>query len=734
MIRPPWPPKAAIAPPMSKRTLLLVVAVLVVAAAGALLLRHVARPAPPLAYAGTQACAGCHRKEFDAWLSSDHRHAMELPDAQSVLGDFNDASFDYFGTKSRFTTRDGRYFVETDNAKGGRETFQVAYTFGHYPLQQYLIAFPDGRLQALSVSWDSRPAKEGGQRWFHLYPDEKIGHEDPLHWTGAFQNWNSRCASCHSTDLHKNYSPDTDRYDTQWKELNVGCEACHGPGSRHVAWAKGDHSLAGRGLIVDVKKAWEPHDGQRTIPALADVPLGGQLQACGACHSRRAELQQPDATQDFFDNYSPSPLLDGRYFADGQIHEEVYELGSFLQSRMHQNHVSCTNCHEPHAAKLKLEGNELCLQCHERPRYQSKEHFFHEPGSPGAQCVNCHMPERTYMGVDRRRDHSFRVPDPLASLRAGVPDACTQCHKGKGEQWAADVVMARKGRSAPYYAHTALLAAARGNDASVAPALLAYARDTARPPILRSIALLEAGRFPDAANLNALGGALASADPLLRLGAVSGFQGATPAQRLAQLQGLITDPSRAVRMAVAQQLAQLPLAQAPEALRARLGKLFDEYRQSLLYNADMPESLSSLAVFQSAQGELDAAGQSLLRARRLSPRYLPAMLNLADLYRARNRDDAGEAVLREALAAYPDSADALHAMGLLYVRTNRLTQSVPLLERAAHLAPDNPQYALVHALSLVETGRRPEGIKVLQAAARRFPQDAQIRLALEGYR
>jgi cytochrome c553 len=78
--------------------------------------------------------------------------------------------------------------------------------FGVYPLQQYLLPLDDGRLQALSIAWDSRPAEEGGQRWYHLYPDEAIAHDDPLHWTGPYQNWNTRCAECHSTDLHKNYT------------------------------------------------------------------------------------------------------------------------------------------------------------------------------------------------------------------------------------------------------------------------------------------------------------------------------------------------------------------------------------------------------------------------------------------------------------------------------------------------------------------------------------------------
>jgi predicted CXXCH cytochrome family protein len=395
---------------------------------------------PALAFVGTKACASCHTEAFENWQQSHHFHAMEEPDADSVLGDFNDASFEHFGTTSRFFTRDGQYFVETDNASGELQTFPVAYTFGWYPLQQYLIGFPDGRLQALSISWDSRPAAQGGQRWYHLYPDEEISHQDPLHWTGSFQNWNSRCAACHSTELVKGYSQQDDRYQTRWKELNVGCEACHGPGSRHLAWANGQRSLDNSGLATRVGALWQPVVGARPAAAQAAqtrTTLSGQLNACGGCHSRRGELGQPDITADFFDNFTLSPLVEGLYFADGQMHEEVYEVGSFLQSRMHQNHVSCTNCHEPHSSRLRVTGNGLCLQCHEAPKFQSRDHFFHTPDSAGAQCVNCHMPERTYMGVDSRRDHSFRIPDPIASLRFGVPNACTQCHTDRDDAWAA---------------------------------------------------------------------------------------------------------------------------------------------------------------------------------------------------------------------------------------------------------------------------------------------------------
>jgi predicted CXXCH cytochrome family protein len=685
-------------------------------------------------FVGTPSCANCHQEQFANWQQSHHRHAMEVADATSVLGNFDDAKFTYFGSSSRFFTRNGQYFVETDNARGELETFRIAYTFGWTPLQQYLVEFPDGRMQALGIVWDSRPASDGGQRWYHLYPEEKVTHDDPLHWTGAFQNWNSRCAACHSTHLLRNYSQETNRYNTTWQEMNVGCEACHGPGSRHVAWAASQRRPQDNGLTTDVRRLWTPEAGKLPIPPDADPAMSGQLQVCAGCHSRRAELQDPDVAASFFDNYTLSPILDGLYFPDGQMRDEVYETGSFLQSRMHQNHVSCTNCHEPHSGSLRVEGNGLCLQCHQAPKFRSEEHSFHEPDTPGAQCVSCHMPQRTYMGVDVRRDHSFRIPDPAASLKSGTPNACTQCHTKRNDRWAADFLTKRTGSAGPRYAHSEMLDGARRNDPAMAPALLAYADNGGHPPMLRSIALMESGRFPGPQQSETVRAALKSGDPLVRIGAASALESMDAGQRLTMLQPLLEDPVKSVRHVVARQLVDIPLAQAPRELRTRLGRLFDEYRNTLLHNADMPESMSDLGLFLAAQGDPDAAEKALLHARRLSPRYLAAMLNLADLHRARDRDDLGEPILREALAEYPESGDVHHMLGLLYVRTGRTAQSVALLRKASELAPDNPQYALVHALALIETGERPRGLAILATAQRRFPQDMQIRQALEAYR
>ncbi len=688
-------------------------------------------------FVGSTECASCHQEAYDNWQQSHHRHAMEVADADSVLGDFSDASFDYLGSTSRFYQRDGEFFVETDNSAGDLEEFRISYTFGFYPLQQYLVEFPDGRIQALSISWDSRSKEEGGQRWYHLYSDEEIKPDDPLHWTGAFQNWNSRCASCHTTDLNKNYSIDTNSYDTQWAEINVGCEACHGAGSQHLDWANGNSELNNMGLLTNIDAVWEPIAGQLQIPEDVDFTISEQVQNCGSCHARRAELQKRDIASEFLNNYSLSPLLEGLYHADGQIQDEVYVMGSFLQSKMHANLVSCSNCHEPHASELRIEGNGLCLQCHEAQTFQSEDHFFHELGTSGAQCVNCHMPETTYMGVDARRDHSFRIPDPVASLELGVPNACSACHSaqaGQGVQWLVDFLGSRNGNGEMQYQHAAVIAGARQGDASAAPDILAIARDDSNSAMLRSIALIESARFPSLRNLSVALAAIGSSDALVRTNAISALSFQDVSSSFQYLQSLLDDPIKSVRMAVARQLSSLPASQVPSRFQAAFNNLLAEYEESLLFNSDMPEYMSDLGAFYAARGDLNSAQEALLHARELSPAYLPALINLSDVYRAQNRDDLGEAVLDDALDMYPESGDVNYALGILYVRTGRIQQSISLFDSARSFAPENPQYVYIYAVALAEVGRVEEAIVALESAQQDFPNNAQIREALQAYR
>lgn len=418
-------------------------------------------------YVGSNTCGSCHNSEFKDWQQSHHWHAMEVASEKSVLGDFNNAEFTYNGITSRFYKRDGRFFVKTDNAQGLLEEFEITYTFGFEPLQQYLIDFPDGRKQVLSIIWDTRPKQEGGQRWYHLYPgDESLSHgdtapldpissEDPLHWTGSFFNWNSRCASCHSTELQKNYDSKTNTYNTDWLEINVGCESCHGKGSTHTNWAKQGASstdkhkgwaisLADQGIWSAVEKLTKSDKTYTPTLKRSGPHAIKQQQVCANCHSRRSELQQADVTKAYNDTNKLRLLETPLYHSDGQILDEVYVYGSFLQSKMHKEGVTCSNCHNPHSLELKvgtpLDSNPVCAQCHNTDTFDTPEHHHHPKGSQGAQCVNCHMPETTYMGVDPRRDHSLRIPRPDLSDTLNSPNACVQCHSDQSNSWASKAV------------------------------------------------------------------------------------------------------------------------------------------------------------------------------------------------------------------------------------------------------------------------------------------------------
>ena len=442
----PPAPAPAVAPPRLTRARIALLGALVVLAAGAgvwWVLRPKAPPQAPIPappklvearFVGSEACAGCHANTFAAWKGSQHAHAMQHATAETVLGDFADARFQYAGIESTFFRRAGKYFVHTDGADGKLADFEIKYTFGVEPLQQYLVEFPDGRLQALSIAWDTRPPERGGQHWFHLYPNEKVDYRDELHWTRYSQNWNFMCADCHSTDVHKNYDAAANTYHTTFKEISVGCEACHGPGSLHLEWARTKPADKTEGLTVTLKEragvhwSMDPTSGNaaRSSPRVQDT----EIEVCAQCHSRRSQIADGyRAGLPFLDFYRPALLSPGLYFADGQQRDEVYIWGSFLQSRMYHAGVTCSDCHEPHTQKLRAQGNDLCATCHLPTKYDASVHHHHTGSGPGTHCVDCHMPERAYMVIDLRRDHSIRIPRPDLSASLGTPNACSGCHQ-----------------------------------------------------------------------------------------------------------------------------------------------------------------------------------------------------------------------------------------------------------------------------------------------------------------
>jgi tetratricopeptide (TPR) repeat protein len=694
-------------------------------------------------FSGRETCEPCHAREAGLWRGSHHDRAMELPDRSTVLGDFDGTTVTHFGVSSTFTTADDRFSVRTEGPDGELRDYEIAYTFGFYPLQQYLIETEGGRYQALGLAWDSRPEAEGGQRWFHLYPDERIEPGDRLHWTSPDQNWNFMCAECHSTDLQKRFQPDEDRYETSWAEIDVSCEACHGPGSAHVDWAvsveRGEIErqpvAAGReevGLVVPLTEArdfaWiiNPDTGiaQRNPPRRSHT----EIEACARCHSRRSVLVEPyEYGRPLMDTHRPALLQDSLYYHDGQIREEVYVYGSFLQSRMYLQGVTCSDCHEPHSLSLHTDGNALCGRCHLAQKFDTRSHHFHEPGTSGAECVSCHMPETTYMVVDPRRDHSMRVPRPDLTVGIGVPNACNGCHTDQTVAWAAEIVARWYGPERRESAHYGeVFAAARSGEIDAADALARVVEDPTRAPIVRATAVELLAGYLRPSTLPVIRRALDHADPLMRAAAAASLEGLAPELRVETLPGLLSDRVRGVRLAAARALAGVPDSLLSASQSLALERALDEYAAAQRANAERPEAQLNLGWLSMQVGDFVAAEGAFRRALQMDPGLIAGYVNMADLYRAQGRDREGEALLLDALAIAPADGDLHYALGLLYVRQNRRQAAVEALRNAAELRPEMPRYSYAYGAALHASGESTRALAVLAEAHARMPGDQEL--------
>jgi len=683
------------------------------------------------AYVGSARCGSCHQAEFQSWRNSHHDLAMREASPDTVRGDFDDARFSYFGTVSRFFKKDGDYFVRTDGPDGKPHDYPVAYTFGIHPLQQYLVEFPGGRLQVLSIAWDSRDKSEGGQRWFHLYPDEQVKHGDPLHWTGIDQNWNFTCADCHSTNLQKNYDQATQAYSTAWSEINVACEACHGPGSRHLRWTRNPLAeSAHKGFPVSFaarkQAAWAMDTDSGIARPQRPIDTRAEIETCAQCHSRRAtRFPGAGAGDSLLDHFSPAVLSEPLYHADGQINGEVYVYGSFLQSRMHAAGVTCSNCHEPHSLQLRAPGNALCAQCHLPEKFDTPEHHFHPASGPGAHCVDCHMPAKTYMQVDARRDHSFRIPRPDLSDRLETPNACIGCHTDKPNRWAATLLERKFGKPAERHYGEAIYAGRRGLPGAEAK-LLQLVSDTSQPTIARATAVSLLPRYLSQQSAPLLQAVARGDEPLLSLALAQSLETVPPQIRPALAVPLLYEDRRVTASLAANALAGLPMAHYPLEVKQRFARALDDYLSAEQFNADRPESLVNLAGLRAQRGEFAKAEDLYREAIALAPDYSPAYVNLADLYRATGREPRAEALLRTALKAAADKPAIQHALGLSLVRQRKTPEAMDFLRLSAEGSAATGRYLYVYAIALNSTGKPRDAIFVLEQGLQRFPDDPEI--------
>ncbi len=701
-------------------------------------------PAADAQYVGSERCKSCHQKAYDGWKGSNHAKAMLAVRDATVLGDFSGATFQHRGKTWRFFRKGEKFMAHAEGPDGEMRDYEVAYTFGVDPLQQYLVVFPGGRLQALSVAWDAR-----AKRWFYVNPGPDAPPGDWLHWTRPGQNWNAMCSDCHSTAVRKRYDPDKDEYQTTWSEIMVGCEACHGPGSRHVAWA--DQPAMGRPQVENA--ALVTRTSKLAGPELVGL--------CMPCHARRAQfIDQGTPGGEILDRYLPVLLAPGTFHPDGQILDEDFEWHSFTQSKMYASGVRCSDCHDVHSGKRHKEGNELCTRCHRADTYDVPAHHFHKKewkGKPsaGVLCVSCHMPGKNFMVVHFRRDHSMRVPRPDLTATLGVPNACSAagCHGDKPAAWVQAKYDGWYGKKRkPHYGTT--LAAGRMLAPEAEADLVQLTQDQLRPVVARASALDLLASYPGPAARAALEKALGDPEALLRATAVQRLPVEEPGTLARLLGPLLQDPVRWVRAAAAARLAGAPALRLTEPQRKVHAAALDEYVEGQRYMSNLPSgpynlgnlyvalgrteeaerqyrraieiddqlymAKANLAMLLARAGRLDEAEKLLREAYAVQPRHAGISFNLGLLLAEEGKPGEAEKMLRVALAADPRMAAAAFNLAVL-VGEKRLVEAVPLARKAATLAPGVPRYAWTLGFFQARAGDLRGAAETLEALLRAHP-------------
>ncbi|MEX0649316.1 MAG: tetratricopeptide repeat protein [Balneolaceae bacterium] len=647
-------------------------------------------------FVGDQTCQSCHAQEWEDWKGSHHDYAIAGASEESVRGDFENSEFSPGNNQYRFFRDEGQFKVEVTE-QGDARIHEISYTFGWEPLQQYLIDIGQGKMQALHIAWDTER-----NRWFSLQPEEEPEPGDWMHWTGGAMNWNTMCADCHSTNLKENFIAESDSFHTEWSVLNVSCEACHGPGGEHVDFMNSPES-----------EEASPERIRSNLDLGRFTSQLDEINTCAPCHSLRQKLTDDYMHGDnYLDHFDPQLPHPDNYFADGQIHGEVYVYASFLQSRMFAEGVQCTDCHNPHTLELKepLTNNKLCMQCHE-PQYNTPDHHFHEINTEASQCVNCHMTGRTYMEVDYRRDHSFRVPRPHQSEQFGTPNACNDCHTEQSADWAAHAIEDWYGEDRSPHFTDVLVRAADDSGTDIQKIRMQLGdliADTSQPEIIRATAVWYAGRYPDMNSTDLIREALGSESAMIRSSAAKAADNLPAEMRTLALREALDDSVKGVRMSAIQNLAGFSTDDFGDAYKDHFQNALQEYKAYLEVNRYFPQGEMNRGLFYEQQGETDKAIDAYQNTLKRDSRFNPARINLAYLYNSQGQNAQAERLLKEVIDQEPDFGQAYYSLALLLAEENRLEEAVSYFERASELLPEQSRILYNLAVANQTLGKSEE--------------------------
>ncbi len=361
-------------------------------------------------YVGSRACEKCHAQIYARWkktpMANIVRDPREHPDA--IIPNLA------ANTIAKFTKE------------------QIAFVYGSIWKQRYFTKIGDdyfplpAQWEIRNHAWSRYVVPKGADWWAQFYPPDNMKRP-----TGP------TCDGCHSVDY--------DIHTKQVAEWNVGCERCHGPGGEHV-------NHPSRGNILN--------------PAHMDYVAASDT--CIQCHSQGRPLANPIEgkyydwpvgyhaglkLQDFW-KLEDHTLAQANfyYFADGTAHKNRMQGNDFVQSVMYRRGITCSSCHNVHGtsnyAQLRKPADKLCLDCHgplspNGPRTATlEEHTHHKNGSPGSQCVACHMPAIETEGVPNTyvHAHTFRFITPEMTDKYKIPNPCTLCHTTKSTAWATETL------------------------------------------------------------------------------------------------------------------------------------------------------------------------------------------------------------------------------------------------------------------------------------------------------
>ena len=740
-------------------------------------------------FVGSEQCASCHQSQHQLWQQSHHRHAFSPANVDSVLGDFSSVAVNYTDGVATFEQQQLANKINYQIRLTGSvadpddKIYPVVYTLGFFPLQQYIVETRPGNYQVFALAWDARKAEQGGQRWMDL--SASASPDDPLNWRHYFQNWNSQCAACHTTGFSTNATVDPSKkhptFHSTWSEPAVSCESCHGPASGHLAWAenkkhnKAESDHRHKGLIRQLSMAddWQFIDDDpiaRRMTSAQESTAMSVIDGCASCHSLRQPISKHphETTQtDWLNNFEPTRVREPLYFADGQIREEVFVYGSFAQSKMAHAGVTCLNCHDSHSGKVNgfdeqqlasPSNDAVCAQCHRADVFAVESHHHHPIESEAARCVTCHMPERTYMGVDPRRDHSFQKPSPALSDLLGTPNVCTHCHTNNTHAWAADQIeqwrqVAPMDESESLDFADWLLSFAKLNSRFNQPnkagqVNLHKALDTlekqryqllmsSKTPAMKKSMLLDTMPINHQQAFEVLVSRLSDDDVVVRLSAINIIRNFDLANRQQLLMPLLKDPIKSVRFAATLALADLLIA--PNFNDSNNKKLLKENVSQLImayqHHGDLLASQMTLADLYRQMNDWEGVVSAYQKALLLVPTYVPALVNLADVYRMQQADDKAEELLLKAIAVTQDNVQQLateagdvylsarqqqasveYALGLLYARNKDYSKASASLKNATQLSSQNSDYFYAYLLILDGLGQRSQAVDLLQGS------------------